>query len=498
MIDHLDYTAEYDVTLIGAGIMSATLGSLIAQLDPKLKMIMFERLDHAGAESSDAWNNAGTGHAAYCELNYTPMNSDGKIDVAKAKKISHSFEVSKQYWAHLLGENYLKKSASDFIHKIPHLSFVWGEENVSYLEKRMEALKEFIYFDAMQYSTSHDQIKKWCPLVMKSRSATQSIAATKHDLGTDVNFGLLTRSIIDTMQSKYAMPLLLNTEIVDLHQMPDTRWQILYRNTGSKETSSVVSKFVFIGAGGGTLKLLDKSGIPEAQSYGGFPISGQFLQCKNRMIIDQHKAKVYGKASVGAPPMSVPHLDTRYINGRRELLFGPYAGFSTKFLKHGSYMDLPLSVDTDNLASLIGAGWHNIPLTKYLIEQVTQSHEDRMTALREYYPEARSQDWELITAGQRVQVIKSDEEEGGVLEFGTELIHSKDGSLAALLGASPGASSAVSIMLDVIEQCFINNGVRTEWRDIIDQLLPIKSLNTSQAELLRKQIYQSNKALHLL
>ena len=152
--------------------------------------------------------------------------------------------------------------------------------------------------------------------------------------------------------------------------------------------------------------------------------------------------------------MSVPHLDTRYVNGKRSLLFGPYAGFSTNFLKNGSYLDLPLSIRPSNIIPMLAVAKDNMDLTAYLIKEVAKRHGDKVEALREYYPEAKDGDWELITAGQRVQIIKKDPKKGGVLQFGTEVIAGRDGTIGALLGASPGASTAVPIMIELLQKSF--------------------------------------------
>lgn len=459
-----------DVVLIGAGIMSATLGMLLKELQPGITIAIFERLDEVAAESSDAWNNAGTGHSAFCELNYTPQNEDGSIDISKAIKIAASFEVSKEFWAFLVQHNYLPASET-FISHIPHMSFVWGEENTTYLRKRYDALTGNALFKGMQYSEDLAQLNHWMPLVMKGRAADEKVAATKMDIGTDVNFGSLTKTMIRHLQKQEGVSMYLAHEIKDVDRMDDG-WEIKVKNLETGKNRKLQTPFVFIGAGGGTLRLLEKSDIPEANGYGGFPISGQWLRCTNPEVVKQHCAKVYGLASVGAPPMSVPHLDTRMIEGERALLFGPFAGFSTKFLKHGSYLDLPMSIEWGNILPMLSAGWHNLPLTKYLIQQVRQSPEDRLNALKEYLPEATLEDWELAIAGQRVQVIKKGEDGGGVLEFGTEVVTSADGSLAALLGASPGASTAVSIMLDVIERCFADKVQTPEWQAKLKEMIP--------------------------
>ncbi|WP_460673047.1 malate:quinone oxidoreductase [Larkinella ripae] len=461
-----------DVVLIGAGIMSATLGVLLKELQPDLTIEIFERLDDAAAESSDAWNNAGTGHSAFCELNYTPELPDGTIETSKAVKIAESFEISKQFWAYLIQQNFLH-DAPDFIRTIPHMSFVWGDNNVDYLRKRYEALQKNHLFHGMLYSEDPKTLEKWIPLVMEGRKPGEKVAATRMDIGTDVNFGALTRAMFYRLYNMKGVKIHFAHDVRDLWRSKSLGgWKIRVENVTTGQIRDVQSKFLFIGAGGGSLRLLEKSDIPESRGYGGFPVSGQWLKCTNREVVERHAAKVYGKASVGAPPMSVPHLDTRMIGDQKELLFGPYAGFSTKFLKHGSYMDLPKSIQMTNLAPMLMAGLHNIPLTRYLIEQVMQSPEDRLAALREYFPNAKMEDWDLEIAGQRVQVIKKDEEEGGVLEFGTEVVSAADGSIAALLGASPGASTAVSIMIDLMNRCFKDKMASEEWQTKLKQMIP--------------------------
>jgi len=461
-----------DVVLIGAGIMSATLGVLLKQLEPGITIEIFEALDVAAAESSDAWNNAGTGHSAFCELNYTPELEDGSIETKKAVKIAESFEVSKEFWAYLIEKSYITVPPS-FIRAIPHMSFVWGEKNVEFLRKRFEALTSYHLFKGMKYTEDKATLEEWIPLVMEGRDPEEKVAATRMDIGTDVNFGSLTKCMFNHLKKQQGVELHFSHWVRDLEKdEEDGSWKLNVKNTVTSERRKLKAKFVFIGAGGGSLPLLIKSEIPEGKGFGGFPVSGQWLRCTNREVIEKHDAKVYGKASVGAPPMSVPHLDTRFIEGKKELLFGPYAGFSTKFLKHGSFMDLPKSIQFSNIMPMLAAGVKNIPLTKYLIDQVRQSPEDRLEALREYLPAARLEDWDLEIAGQRVQVIKKDEKEGGVLEFGTEVVSAADGTIAALLGASPGASTAVSIMLDLLHRCFKSKVDSEKWQEKLKQMIP--------------------------
>lgn len=485
-----------DIVLIGAGIMTATLAVLLKELEPTLTIHIYERLNEVAAESSDGWNNAGTGHSAYCELNYTPQQKDGSIDISKAVKIAESFEVSKQFWAYLLQKEYLC-SPSSFINNVPHISFVWGEENVAFLKKRHEALLQHPLFEGMQYSEDPKTLEEWMPLVMHGRKSGEKLAATKMDRGTDVNFGTLTRNLMHYLDNLDGVEVFLAHEIRDLEKQDSGLWEVTVRDIANKKKFNILTQFVFIGAGGGTLPLLDKSQIPEADGYGGFPISGQWLKCNNPAVIAQHAAKVYGKATVGAPPMSVPHLDTRMIDRKKELLFGPFAGFSTRFLKKGSYLDLPKSIEWDNIFPILSAGWQNMSLTKYLIQQVSLSMEDRIEALREYFPKANAADWELSVAGQRVQVIKKDEDEGGVLEFGTELVSAADGSIAGLLGASPGASTATSIMLEVLEKCYNEKMQTPAWQSKLKMMLPSFGASLENQTLLKDVRRWSGKHLGL-
>ncbi|MEO6233068.1 MAG: malate:quinone oxidoreductase [Ferruginibacter sp.] len=469
-----------DVVLIGAGIMSVTLGMMLKELQPGISIEIFERLDVIAGESSDAWNNAGTGHSAFCELNYTPENEDGTINCKKAIAIDESFEISRQFWAWLVEEKILEPG---FIRSIPHMSFVWGEANVDFLKKRHVALSHYYPFKTMQYSEDPQQLAEWMPIVMEDRNPNEKVAATRMELGTDVNFGEITRGILEHLDKRDKVAIHLNHEVKDIEREKDGTWHVEVKNRSTKNTFKVNTKFVFIGAGGGSLSLLEKSDIPEGKGFGGFPVSGQWLRCTNKDVINSHHAKVYGKAAVGAPPMSVPHLDTRMIGGERALLFGPYAGFSTKFLKNGSYFDLPKSIKFSNILPMISAGLDNIPLTQYLIHEIRQKPEEKLQALQQYYPLAKIEDWDLEIAGQRVQVIKKDEKEGGILEFGTEVVTAADGSLAALLGASPGASTAVSIMLGLIGKCFKEQMQSDEWKVKVKEMIPShgKSLLTDTA-----------------
>nr|WP_100489753.1 malate dehydrogenase (quinone) [Sporolactobacillus pectinivorans] len=458
-----------DVILIGAGIMSATLGSLMKALSPEWEIKVFEKLANAGEESSNEWNNAGTGHSALCELNYTSEKPDGSIDISKAVKINEQFQLSRQFWSYLVNSN-LIRHPQDFIRPIPHMSLAEGEKNVTFLKNRFETLSRNLLFKGMEFSNDPEKLKEWIPLIMEGRTLNEPIAATKIDSGTDVNFGALTRMLFDHLKHK-------NVEINYRHLIKDIKrtdggsWEVKAYDSDSGKIEYHTAKFVFIGGGGGSLPLLQKTGIPESKHIGGFPVSGLFMVCDNPEIARQHHAKVYGKAKIGAPPMSVPHLDTRYIAGKKTLLFGPFAGFSPKFLKTGSNFDLIGSVKPNNVFTMLSAGVKEMALTKYLIQQVMLSSEKRMEELREFIPNAKSEDWHIVVAGQRVQVIKDTDAGGrGTLQFGTEVVTAADGSIAALLGASPGASTAVHVMLEVLGKCFPQQ--MSEWEPKIKEMIP--------------------------
>jgi malate dehydrogenase (quinone) len=461
--------AHVDVALVGGGIMSATLATLLRKLDPALRMVAYERLDRAASESSDAWNNAGTGHSGFCELNYTPAGADGAVDCSKALKIAAQFQQSLELWRSLIATGELP-AQSTFLREVPHISFVTGDD-VPYLRRRAEQLQCSPLFHGLEYTEDRARIAEWIPLVMEGRAPDVPVAATRMTRGMDVNFGALTRSLVTWIDDVSGFAIELSREVRGIRRA-DGGWLIEIKNLVTGDERTVHAKFVFIGAGGYSLKLLEKTGIPEARGYGAFPVSGQWLRCTNREVIERHHAKVYGMAEVGAPPMSVPHLDTRWIDGTQQLLFGPHAGFTTKFLKAGSWLDLLGSIGIRNIRPVMSAGLENMSLTKYLVGQAMLSTEERVELLRRYCPMARDEDWEVQIAGLRVQIIKSDGKGGGDLKFGTEVVTSADGTVAALLGASPGASTAVAIMIELLQRCFPDRWATTEWRSRLAALIP--------------------------
>ncbi|HUZ29089.1 MAG TPA: malate dehydrogenase (quinone) [Solirubrobacteraceae bacterium] len=487
---------ETEVVLVGAGIMSTTLGLLLKELSPGLAIEMYEVLEREAQESSGAWNNAGTGHAALCELNYTPQRPDGSIDISKALEVNTEFDLSRQLWSYLIAQGAIDKPEA-FIHAVPHMSFVQGAENVEFLKRRHAALTAHHCYRGMEYTEDRDQLADWVPLVMDGREPNEIVAATRMVTGADVDYGALTHALLSHLKGTGGFAVHFRHRVTGLEHLPDGRWRVQVKDLDSGQRQSVNTRFVFLGAGGGALPLLQKSEIPEGRGYAGFPVSGIWLRTDHAQVADRHKAKVYGKAASGSPPMSVPHLDARVIEGERHLLFGPYAGFSSKFLKHGHYTDMFRSIRPDNIGPMLAVGRHQLKLTEYLGGQVMESQSKRFDALRAFYPQLSESDWRLQVAGQRVQIIKRDPQQRGILEFGTEIVHAADGSLAALLGASPGASTAVAIMLGVLEQCF-GQELKDAWSDRLKEMIPSygKSL-IEDAELCRRVRAQTAEVLHL-
>ncbi|MGZ7496890.1 malate dehydrogenase (quinone) [Corynebacterium sp. ZY180755] len=477
-------TDEVDVALIGAGIMSATLGAMLRTLEPEWSQVIFERLDSPAEESSSPWNNAGTGHSALCELNYTP-EVNGKIDITKALGVNEKFQVSRQFWSHQVNAGVLSDPA-EWINPVPHVSFGRGEDQVGYIKRRYEALKDHPLFPNMQYSDDRAVLEERIPLMAEGRSEFEKTAISWTDAGTDINYGSQAKQFLAAAEAG-GTEIRYGTEVVDITK-DGAKWKIETKNVHTGDKSVVRANFVFVGAGGMALPLLQKAGIPEIRGYGGFPVSGQWLRCTNKEIIDRHAAKVYGKASVGAPPMSVPHLDTRVIDGEKGLLFGPYAGWTPKFLKKGSWLDLPKSLKVTNLPSMLAIGVQELGLTKYLITEVLKDQAARMESLREYMPNAKDEDWELVHAGQRVQVIKPIVgPRFASLEFGTALINSNDGSIAGLLGASPGASIAPAALLELLERCFGSRMVA--WSDKIKEMVPSYGVKLASNPALFKEMW---------
>lgn len=496
---HPDTIENPDVILIGSGVMSANLGALLKRLDPSLTIQVYEVTDELAQESSHGWNNAGTGHAGICELSYTPhREKDGSVNVSNAIKIFEQFEYSKQFWGHAV-ESGMVENPQEFINPVPHISFVHGREQVDFLRARHAGLAAHHFFSEMDYSTDSETIGRWAPLLTEGRGEIP-IAATKMDGGTDVNFGNISRKLLGWLAAQPGCAVASSHRVTGLKKSGD-RWNVTVKDLAKGGTRKNTAKFVFVGAGGGSLPLLQKSGIPESEGLGGFPIGGQWLVCENPEIVSKHQAKVYGQALDAAPTMAVPHLDTRILDGKKTLLFGPFAAWTTKFLhKKGSYLDLPLSVKPHNLATLLKISVHNLDLVQYLIHQGTQSMDDRMEVLHVFYPDAKASDWKLIDAGIRVQAIKKTDGEAGIVHYGTEVITNEDRSISALLGASPGASVSVHIVLEVIKLCFPELLASPEGKARMKEMIPVYDVDIKlpeNADYFRETSRKADEALRL-
>jgi malate dehydrogenase (quinone) len=476
-------SARTDVVLVGAGIMSATLGALLRRLEADWSITLVERLDAVAAESSSPWNNAGTGHSALCELNYTPEMPDGSIDITKAVRINEQFQVTRQFWAYAV-ENGILTDRS-FVNPVPHVSFVHGARRVDYLRRRQQALAGNPLFAATELIEEPHEFARRLPFMAAKRDFSGPVALNWASDGTDIDFGALSRQLIG-YAVRNGTTALFGHEVRNLSRASDGSWTLTIGNRRSGEKRKLNAKFVFVGAGGYALPLLQKSGIKEVKGFAGFPIGGRFLRADNPTLTAAHRAKVYGVPSPGAPPLGALHLDLRFVNGKSWLVFGPYAGWSPKFLKHGHFTDLPRSVKRDNVLSMLGVGLTERALVNYLIGQLRLTEPDRVRALREFAPSALDSDWELTVSGQRVQVIRRDKRKGGVLEFSTTVVGSADGSIAGLLGGSPGASTAVPIMLDVLQRCFANH--YQSWLPTLKEMVPSLGAELSKEPALYDEV----------
>jgi malate dehydrogenase (quinone) len=496
-VKNSEHIENPDVILIGSGIMSSTLGAMLKELDPNIRIQLYEMTEELGQEASNGWHNAGTGHAGICELSYTPdYGADGQVDVSKAIEIFGQFEHSKQFWAYAARKGILQDT-HECINPVPHLSFVYGQDQVDFLKSRFKGMQSHHFFESMTFTEDRETIKKWAPLLLEGRDDTP-VALTKMDQGTDINYGTLSSKLINWLGQQPGANFATSHRITNLTKS-NGRWTVEGKNLKTKQSFTNTAKFVFIGAGGGSLPLLQKSGITESKGFGGFPIGGQWLICDKPEIVEKHMAKVYGMSPGAAPTMAVPHLDTRIIDGKKAILFGPYAAWTTKFLHiEGKLTDLPKSIKPDNIGSLIKVGLHNIPLVRYLMQQGTQSMKTRMKELQAFYPDAKQEDWRLIDAGIRVQAIKKEDGDAGIVHFGTEILTAEDRSISALLGASPGASVSTNVILNVIKRCFADKLSSSEGHQRMKAMIPSYDEDLSLPEMAERQKELSEEAFKSL
>eukprot|EP00928_Gymnodinium_smaydae_P063003 TRINITY_DN46711_c0_g1_i1.p1 TRINITY_DN46711_c0_g1~~TRINITY_DN46711_c0_g1_i1.p1 ORF type:complete len:582 (-),score=59.30 TRINITY_DN46711_c0_g1_i1:383-2128(-) len=468
---------EIDVVCIGAGIMSATVALLLQELEPSWKIIMYERLHAVAEESSNGWNNAGTGHSGFMEPNYTkPVRShDGtlrSVTLDKVELICEQFLYSRLYWDYLVKQDLLP-DPSTFIHQTDHIAIGIGKDQCDFIMKRFETLQTVDLFDGMEIALPEEKGKQamWAPLICTGRNPHEPICMTRSTMGTDVDYGALTKAKVAAFL-KLGGDLRLFTSVSGLRK-EGNGWIVTSRSTSTgRGVRKVKAKFVFVGAGGWALLMLQKAGIPQVRGYMALPVTADWAVCQNPEVVARHHVKVYAPSAPGAPPMSMPHLNYRQIGGKEVLLFGPFGSLTFKFLRSGSNFDALKALRYHNIFPTIGALVRNFRLATMLIKDVFKSGRHKLAEIRHYYPLADPEDWTLIPAGVRAQIIKKDPKSGrGMLQFGTDVVASSDGSICGVLGASPGASTCVAIALDTLEKCFRAKPRFAEWSPKLQKMI---------------------------
>ncbi|WP_404362730.1 malate:quinone oxidoreductase [Marinobacter sp.] len=458
-----------NVIIIGAGIMGTTFATLAKEMAPDLDITILERLDGPGEGNSSAFWNAGTGHEANCELNYTPVDEE-VISVEKALKIHAQFNVAKQFWAHLVKKGAVKEPET-FINQTRHCTIV-SESAIEELKLRFSEMSAHHFFEQMRYSEDFDEIKSWIPYVMEERPRHEKMAATLVETGTDVNFGALTEQMAEHAVRDLGVSIKYGTHVKRVHRSPTGRWVIEADTSG--EPVQYKADVLFVGAGGGAFPLLKKSHLPFRRRFAGFPVGGRFLQAPvSKEEADHYRAKTYGKAKVGAPPMSVPHLDLRVVNGRHYLLFGPFASFKPRLERGRGFFDYLASIRPHDIPGLLNVALEHFPLVKYLVSETFKGEKSMFEELDSFAPGLSKRfDWKPIQAGQRVQIIKD-----GDLQMGTEILVSSDKTYGTLLGASPGASVSPEVMLRCLEQLLPAIFTKEEARKKKNEIFPEDDLD---------------------
>mmetsp|Transcript_82104 Transcript_82104/g.145559 ORF Transcript_82104/g.145559 Transcript_82104/m.145559 type:complete len:566 (+) Transcript_82104:69-1766(+) len=489
-----------DAVFIGGGIVSTTTALILKKLQPDWTIVIIERLGAVGEESSHGFSNAGTGHSGFCEPNYTPaIVKDGKETVKIDKPIfaCESFMAGRQFWASLVTEG-LVKDPTSFIRSAPHIAFGPGEEKKKTIVKRFEAMKPQPLFATMEFSDDPKVMTKWAPLVMEGRDPSQPCAMTYVKEGTDVDFGALTKACCEAF-IKLGGDLRLFSEVTKIKEDVDHSWMVTTRKCDAGRGYRVYkSKFVFVGAGGWSLPMLQMSGIPQIKGYNALSVDGEWAVCQNPAVVNRHPVKVYAPGPVGAPPMSMPHIDAREIGGKKMLLFGPWCQWTPRFLKKGKMTDAFRVFKPHNIMPLATAGLKNLDLGVFLLRQMTTSYPQRFEEIKEYYPKADPDDWTFVPAAVRAQIIKRDGKSKicGALQFGTEVISNDSGTLAGLMGASPGASTVVQIALDVLRRCY--KDVFPTWEADIKKMIPSFGTKLNENPAMVKKVYEDTAKVLLL
>ena len=459
-----------DVIIIGAGIMGTTFATLAKELAPELNITILERLESAGEGNSWVFNNAGTGHEANCELNYTPVDEE-VISVEKALKIHAQFNVAKQFWAHLIKKGAIKDPKT-FINQTKHCTIV-SESSIDELRLRFKEMSAHHFFESMRFSEDFDEIKSWIPYLMEGRPRHEKMAATVIETGTDVNFGALTQQMAEHAAQDLGVKIEYGTHVKRVHKSPAGSWLVETERHGAPVRYK--ADVLFVGAGGGAFPILKKSHLPFAKRFTGFPVGGRFLQAPiSAEQADHYRAKTYGKAKVGAPPMSVPHLDLRVADGQHYLLFGPFASFKPVLEKGRGFFDYLRAMRLHDIPGLLNVTLEHFPLVKYLVSETFKGEKSMFEELESFAPGlSKKFDWKPVHAGQRVQIIKD-----GDLQMGTEILVSKDKTYGTLLGASPGASVSPEVMLRCLEQLLPAIFTKEATRKAKKEIFPEDDLDT--------------------
>ncbi|NMT64961.1 malate:quinone oxidoreductase [Marinobacter orientalis] len=459
-----------NVIIIGAGIMGTTFATLAKEMVPDLDITILERLDGPGEGNSSAFWNAGTGHEANCELNYTPVDEE-VISVEKALKIHAQFNVAKQFWAYLIEKGAIKDPTT-FINQTKHCTIV-SEPAIQELKLRFKEMSAHHFFEHMRYSEDFDEIKSWIPYTMEERPRHEKMAATVIETGTDVNFGALTEQMAEYAVNDLGVRIEYGTHVRRVHRSPTGRWVIEAVSKGVPVQHK--ADVLFVGAGGGAFPLLKRSHLPFRSRFAGFPVGGRFLQAQiSEEQARYYTAKTYGKAKVGAPPMSVPHLDLRVVDGKHYLLFGPFASFKPVLERGRGFFDYLTSIRLHDIPGLLNVALEHFPLVKYLVSESFKGEKSMFEELDSFAPGlSKKFDWKPIAAGQRVQIIKD-----GDLQMGTEIVVSKDKTYGTLLGASPGASVSPEVMLRCLEQLLPSIFSKEEARKKKQEMFPEDDLDT--------------------
>ena len=463
-------SANPDVVLIGGGIMSATLAALLEVVAPQWSITVFEsaagrrRRELARLEQRRHRPRRPVRAELHARRARRPGGpGQGRHDQRAVPGLPPVLVAP--------GRAGLTGAPKEFINPVPHVSFVTGEDGRAYMRARHEALAAQPLFDGLEYSDDPAELAEWTPLMMAGRDPRQLVAATRSAAGTDVNFGALTRMLLEDAADRGVAVHCQPARHEPRPARPTAAGRSPCRDTVTGERRTVRRPVRLRRRRRRRAAAAAEGGHPGDRRASAASRSAASSCAPAPPSWSQHQAKVYGQAAVGAPPMSVPHLDPRVIDGDHSLMFGPYAGFSPKFLKAGSMFDLPRSVKPNNLGSMLGVARTELALTRYLVNELLQSGADRHQTLRAFVPDgrrARLGDDHRRPARPGHQAGPGDRpRRAPVRHRGRRRRRRHDRRPARRL---PGASTAVSAMLDLLERCFPDR--MPAWRPALQEAIP--------------------------